>query len=39
MDLIEKYKEYRKIQVELNAKILGKCLRAEDYNKSSKSWD
>ena len=35
MDLLEKYKEYRKIQVELHRKIIDKCVGAEVYNKSA----
>jgi hypothetical protein len=35
MELLEKYKEYREIQIRLHSKILDTCVRADDFNKST----
>ncbi|WP_019415366.1 hypothetical protein [Paenisporosarcina sp. TG20] len=34
MDLLEKYKEYRKLQVDLNSNILEKCVDKVKFNKA-----
>lgn len=36
MDIVEKYKEYRKIQVGLHNKILEKCVSKKDFKESTK---
>jgi hypothetical protein len=35
MTILEKYKKYRQIQVELHGKILDRCVSADDFNKST----
>lgn len=35
MDLLDKYKKIREIQVMLHSKILDNCVSADDFNKST----